>query len=48
MFELFASVKHIFDPHSIFNPMKKTQATEAYAREHLRDSYAPTHLYEHI
>jgi FAD/FMN-containing dehydrogenase len=48
MFELFASVKHIFDPHSIFNPMKKTQATEAYAREHLRDHYAPMHLYEHI
>ena len=46
--ELMASTKHAFDPHSIFNPMHKTQATEVYAREHLRDSYNLRHLYEHI
>jgi FAD/FMN-containing dehydrogenase len=36
MFELFAGVKHIFDPQDIFNPKKKVQATEEYAHEHLR------------
>lgn len=48
MVELFASLKHICDPHSIFNPMKKTQATEEFARAHLRSSYALTHFYDHI
>ncbi len=47
MTELFASVKHIFDPHSIFNPMKKTEATEAYARDHLRTEYAIKH-FDHL
>jgi FAD/FMN-containing dehydrogenase len=46
--ELMAATKHAFDPLSIFNPMHKTQATEAYARQHLRDSYNLRHLYEHI
>jgi FAD/FMN-containing dehydrogenase len=46
--ELMATAKHAFDPLSIFNPMHKTEATEAFARQHLRDSYNLRHLYEHI
>jgi FAD/FMN-containing dehydrogenase len=45
--ELFASVKHIFDPEDIFSPMHKTQATEEYSRAHLRDAYSLNH-YDHI
>jgi FAD/FMN-containing dehydrogenase len=40
MLELFASVKHIFDPLGIFNPGKKSAATESYARSHLRSEYS--------
>jgi FAD/FMN-containing dehydrogenase len=43
MMELFASLKHIFDPLDIFNPMQKTQATEEYARAHLRGGYSIKH-----
>jgi FAD/FMN-containing dehydrogenase len=45
--ELYASLKHIFDPHGIFNPGKKSQATEAYARTHLRAKYSLKHFYDH-
>jgi FAD/FMN-containing dehydrogenase len=48
MLELLAAVKHVFDPLSIFNPHKKTEATEAYAREHLRHDYATTRHYDHM
>jgi FAD/FMN-containing dehydrogenase len=48
MLEVFASLKHAFDPLSIFNPMKKTQATEAYARDHVRTEYSVKHLFDHI
>jgi FAD/FMN-containing dehydrogenase len=45
--ELFATVKHIFDPLSIFNPMKKSEATEAFTRAHLRSEYTIKHL-DHV
>ncbi|MDB5178470.1 MAG: hypothetical protein JWN01_413 [Patescibacteria group bacterium] len=48
MMEVMASVKHIFDPHSIFNPFKKTQATEAYAHAHLRGEYSLKPLFDHL
>jgi FAD/FMN-containing dehydrogenase len=48
MMELMRQTKQICDPHDVLNPTKKTQATEAYAREHLRASYNLKHLYEHI
>jgi FAD/FMN-containing dehydrogenase len=48
MMELFTETKHIFDPHSIFNPGKKTEASEDYARAHLRDEYTLGHLYEYL
>jgi FAD/FMN-containing dehydrogenase len=35
---LFARVKHIFDPHNIFNPHKKVGGTKEYAIRHLRRS----------
>lgn len=41
--ELFAAVKHIFDPEDVFSPMHKTAATEEYSRAHLRDSYSRGH-----
>lgn len=47
MLELFAATKHIFDPLNIFNPLKKSQATEAYARGHLREDYA-LKTYDHV
>ncbi|HEY2004201.1 MAG TPA: FAD-binding oxidoreductase [Candidatus Saccharimonadia bacterium] len=47
MFELLAEVKHIFDPHRIFNPMKKTEATEEYARAHIRAAYSLAGLHNH-
>ncbi len=45
--ELYASLKHAFDPLDIFNPMKKAQATPDIARASLRDHYAMKHLYDH-
>jgi hypothetical protein len=47
MMELFATVKHIFDPLSIFNPMKKSEATEEFTRAHLRSEYTIKHL-DHV
>jgi hypothetical protein len=47
MFELLAAVKHVFDPHRIFNPMKKTEATAEFARDHLRENYSLRHLHNH-
>jgi FAD/FMN-containing dehydrogenase len=35
VFDLFVQTKSIFDPHNIFNPGKKTQATSAFALKHL-------------
>jgi FAD/FMN-containing dehydrogenase len=36
VFGLFKKIKHIFDPLNIFNPHKKTDATEEYLVEHIR------------
>jgi FAD/FMN-containing dehydrogenase len=40
MVELFAAVKQACDPLGVFNPGKKTEATESYARAHLRSDYS--------
>lgn len=37
--ELFASVKHIFDPHGMFAAQQKTAATAEFTRAHLRTDY---------
>jgi FAD/FMN-containing dehydrogenase len=46
--ELYASIKHIFDPLGIFNPGKKSQATEEYARSHVRSNYSLGRFYDHL
>jgi FAD/FMN-containing dehydrogenase len=38
--ELWAAVKHMFDPHGILSPHHKTGATPEYARLHLRSEYS--------
>jgi FAD/FMN-containing dehydrogenase len=47
-FELLATTKHIFDPEHIFNPSKKTGATEDYVRAHLRTEFSAKHLHDFI
>ncbi|HUD11882.1 MAG TPA: FAD-binding oxidoreductase [Candidatus Saccharimonadia bacterium] len=47
MMELFATVKHIFDPLSILNPMKKSESTEEFTRAHTRSEYTIKHL-DHV
>ena len=47
-YELLAAVKHVFDPNSIFNPTKKTGATEEYARAHLRNEFTIKHLHDYL
>ncbi len=47
-YELLASVKHVFDPQDIFNPTKKTGATEEYARAHLRSEFTVKHLHDYL
>ncbi len=37
VYDLFKQIKHIFDPLNIFNPHKKTDATEDYLIKHIRD-----------
>jgi FAD/FMN-containing dehydrogenase len=44
--ELLAAVKHIFDPQNIFNPSKKTGATDEYARAHLREQFSAGRLHD--
>jgi FAD/FMN-containing dehydrogenase len=39
MAEVFAATKHIFDPHGVFAPMQKTDATPDFVRAHLRTEY---------
>jgi FAD/FMN-containing dehydrogenase len=48
VYELFRETKHIFDPYGILNPHKKVDATEEYARQHLRTEYSMKHLYDHL
>jgi FAD/FMN-containing dehydrogenase len=35
VYELFKQVKNIFDPHNLFNPHKKTDATFKYSLDHM-------------
>lgn len=37
--DLFLEVKHIFDPHNIFNPHKKADADWDYSFNHIRKSF---------
>ncbi len=37
--DLFKQSKHIFDPHNIFNPHKKTDANWKYSMEHIRKHF---------
>lgn len=39
MFGHFKTLKHIFDPHNIFNPHKKTDADWAFSMAHIRDHF---------
>lgn len=39
MFEIFKEIKSIFDPHDIFNPHKKTDASLEYSMSHIRDHF---------
>lgn len=39
MVELFRQTKHIFDPHNIFNPKKKTDADWQYSLSHIRKKF---------
>ena len=36
MLEIFKKTKHIFDPDNIFNPHKKTDATQEFSLSHIR------------
>ncbi len=47
-FELLATTKHIFDPQNIFNPTKKTGATEDYIRAHLRTEFARGRQHDYL
>jgi FAD/FMN-containing dehydrogenase len=47
-YELLAAIKHVFDPHDIFNPTKKSGATEEYARSHLRAEFNVKHLHDYL
>ena len=40
MFALFKNTKEIFDPHYIFNPHKKTDASWEYSMDHIRKSHS--------
>jgi FAD/FMN-containing dehydrogenase len=47
--ELWAAVKHMFDPQEIFSPHHKTASTSEYARQHLRTIYNnPMHYQETV
>lgn len=39
MYELFKDVKEIFDPHYIFNPNKKTDASWDFSMSHIRTTH---------
>lgn len=39
MLGIFKHVKHIFDPHNIFNPHKKTDASWSFSEHHMREKF---------
>ncbi len=39
VFELFKQTKKIFDPHNLFNPHKKTDASWEFSMSHLREHF---------
>jgi FAD/FMN-containing dehydrogenase len=39
MTKIFKELKHIFDPHNIFNPHKKTDADWDYSMRHIREHF---------
>lgn len=51
MYSLFRQVKHIFDPHDVLNPGKKTDMTREEIHgliDHERHEYSMPHLYDHL
>lgn len=44
MYELFAKIKHLFDPYKILNPYKKIGVTREFQKRHLRHEYSMAHL----
>lgn len=48
MYELFRSVKHIFDPHNMLNPGVKIDVKQTDLMKQLRYEYAMEHLYDHM
>jgi hypothetical protein len=51
MYELFMRVKHLFDPHDILNPGKKTDLPIEYIQKLIneeRHEYGMAHLYDHM
>lgn len=48
VYEVFATIKQIFDPHAIMNPGKKIGVTTSDTKKLLRHSYGMEHLYDHM
>jgi FAD/FMN-containing dehydrogenase len=51
MYELFMRVKHLFDPHDIMNPGKKTDLPIEHIKKLVneeRHEYGMAHLYDHM
>jgi len=39
IYKLFEKTKEIFDPHNIFNPMKKVNADAEFSFNHIRTNW---------
>ena len=48
MYNLFAKVKHIFDPHGILNPGVKIGVSLEDIRPLLREEFSAQYMYEHL
>lgn len=48
MYQIFQEVKHIFDPHNIFNPGVKIDVDKAAVTKMLRHEYSMDHLADHL
>jgi FAD/FMN-containing dehydrogenase len=48
MYQLFQEVKHIFDPHNMFNPGVKIDVDRDETAKQLRHEYSMDHLADHL